>query len=140
MAQIRKSRVSPHLSGAVAIEYGFILPVLLLFTLGIIDAGRLLWSFTTLSRATEAAARCAAVNSTLCGNTSQIQSYAVDQALGLDVTALAFTVTQPSCGKQVSATYTFQFVIPWFYGTPTSVGGGNTLALNATACYPPQYP
>lgn len=114
--------------------------MLLLFTLGIIDTGRLLWSFTTLSRATQAAARCAAVNSTLCGTTSQIQSYAVDQALGLDVTASAFTVTQPSCGKQVGAAYTFQFVIPWFYGTPTSVGSGNTLALTATACYPPQYP
>ena len=29
---------------AVAIEYGLILPAMLLFTLGIMDAGRLLWT------------------------------------------------------------------------------------------------
>ncbi|WP_316228315.1 pilus assembly protein [Bradyrhizobium sp. SZCCHNR1039] len=139
MAPIRKSQTRFRLRGAVAIEYGFVLPVLLLFTFGIIDIGRLLWTFTTLSRATEAAARCAAVNSTACANTGLIQNYAVGEAWGLDVTAAAFTVTQPACGKQVSATYTFQFVIPWFYGTST-LGGANTTTLSATACYPPQYP
>ncbi len=139
MAQIRKSRVWPDLSGNVAIEYGLILPLLLLFTFGIIDTGRMLWSFTTLSRATDAAARCAAVDSTTCGSTSLVQSYAVSQAWGLDVTTSAFTVTQPACGKQVSASYTFQFVIPWFFGS-TPFGAANTIALTATACYPPQYP
>lgn len=139
MAPILKSRTRPRRSGAVAIEYGFVLPVLLLFIFGIIDIGRLLWTFTTLSRATEATARCAAVNSTACANAGLIQNYAVGEAWGLDVTAAAFTVTQPACGKQVSATYTFQFVIPWFYGTST-FGSANTMTLSTTACYPPQYP
>ncbi|MGA7974726.1 MAG: TadE/TadG family type IV pilus assembly protein, partial [Pseudolabrys sp.] len=47
--------------GAVAIEYALILPALLLLVIGIIDTGRVLWTYTTLYRATEAAARCAAI-------------------------------------------------------------------------------
>ena len=39
---------------------GLILPALLMFTLGIIEYGRYLWAYTTLMRATEAAARCGA--------------------------------------------------------------------------------
>jgi Flp pilus assembly protein TadG len=132
MAQIRKLQATTHLDGTVAIEYGLILPALMLFTLGIMDTGRLLWTLTTLSRATEAAARCAAVNNTVCGTTSQIQTYAAAQAWGLnDVTPSVFAVTNPLCGVQVSVTYTFQFIIPWI---------GPSTPLNAAACYLPQFP
>ena len=47
--------------GTAAIEYAIVLPVLLLFVLGIMDTGRLLWTYVTIYRATEAAARCAAI-------------------------------------------------------------------------------
>lgn len=138
MAQIRKSRVTSRTNGTVAIEYGFILPVLLLFTLGIMDAGRLLWTYMTLYRATEAAARCGAVNSTLCGTSGQIAAYAVTQAWGLTIASSAFTVTTPTCGVQVRGTYTFQFVIPWF--SPIQpLGSANTIHLSATACDTKQY-
>ncbi len=50
-----------HRRGSTAIEYAIVLPVLLMFVLGIIDAGRLLWTYVTIYRATEAAARCAAI-------------------------------------------------------------------------------
>ena len=66
MAQIRKSQEASHTEGSVAVEYGLVLPAMLLFTLGIMDAGRLLWSDITLTRATEAAARCGAVDQTNC--------------------------------------------------------------------------
>ena len=140
MAQVRKSKAAYRRSGTVAIEYGLVLPLLLMFTLGVMDAGRLFWAFITLNRATEAAARCGAVNTTLCPAAS-IPTYAVQQAWGLNgVTAAAFTVTNPACGVQVHATYTFKFVIPWFpwYGPTTPFGSANSMTLNATACYPPQ--
>ena len=77
----------------MAIEYGLILPAMLLFTLGIMDTGRLLWTYITLSRAAEAAARCGAVNNTRRAPAS-IPAYAVTQAWGInDVTAADFTVT-----------------------------------------------
>ncbi len=143
MAQIRKPQEASHTDGTVAIEYGLILPAMLLFTLGIMDTGRLLWTYVTLTRATEAAARCGAVNNTT--TCPSIPAYAVAQAWGLnDVTAAAFTVTTPTCGGaqpgvQVAATYTFQFIVPWFpqFGGAAPFGAP-TMTLNATACYPKQ--
>jgi TadE-like protein len=105
MAQIRESQEASHTSGTVAIEYALILPVLLLFTLGIMDTGRLLWTYITLTRATEAAARCGAVNTAVScpapngACCTPIPSYAATAAWGLnDVTAGMFTVTTPQCG------------------------------------------
>jgi Flp pilus assembly protein TadG len=142
MAQIRNSKETSHIKGTVAIEYGLILPMLLLFTLGLMDTGRLLWTYITLSRATEAAARCGAVanaNSTNCTSSASIQSYAAAQAWGInDVTSAMFTVTTPACGEQVQATYTFQFITPWFPSFGTAPFGAPTMTLNATACYPIQ--
>ena len=101
-------------SGSVAIEYGLILPAMLLFTLGIMDTGRLLWANITLTRATEAAARCYAVNTTLCPAGS-VPAYAANQAWGInDIAASDFVASTPACGRQVQATYTFQFLVPWF--------------------------
>jgi len=139
MAQIRKSQAASHSDGTVAIEYGLILPAMLLFTLGIMDTGRLLWTYITLSRAAEAAARCGAVNTTTCPAAS-IPAYAVTQAWGInDVTAADFVATTPACGVQVQATYTFQFTVPWFpkFGSSAPFGA-STMTLNATACYPIQ--
>ena len=116
--------------GAAAIEYALILPALLLFVIGIIDTGRVIWTYTTLSRAAEAAARCAAIDTTQCGTVAQIQSYAVSQAFGLTIDAGAFTVTTEACGIQVKGAYTFTSAIPAF----TDVMG--TIPLTATACYP----
>ena len=118
-------------------EYAFILPALLLFVLGIMDTGRLIWTYATVTRAAEAAARCAAVDTVTCGTTAQIQSYAVSQAYGLDIANTAFTPTTVACGSRVAATFTFQFVIPWTGVSP--YGTANTATINATACYPPSH-
>ncbi len=116
--------------GAAAIEYALILPALLLFVIGIMDTGRLIWTYTTLSRAAEAAARCAAVDTAQCGTLGQIQSYAASQAFGLTIAAGAFTVATEACGIQVKGTYAFTSAIPAFGDV---VG---TIPLTATACYP----
>jgi len=121
--------------GSVAIEYAFILPALLLFVLGIMDTGRLIWTYTTLNRAAEAAARCAAVDIVICGTSAAIRNYAVAQAYGLNIASTAFTTSTAACGVRVAATYTFQFTIPWIGGAP--YGSSNSIALAATACYPP---
>jgi hypothetical protein len=105
---------------------------MLLLILGIMDAGRLLWTYTTLYRATEAAARCAAINTIDCGTATQIKNRAVVEAWGLNVDAAAFTVSTQACGVQVHANYDFTFVIPGL-GDVAPLG---TVTLNATACYP----
>jgi Flp pilus assembly protein TadG len=120
--------------GATAVEYAIVLPVFLMFVLGLIDCSRLIWSYATLSRAAEDAARCAVVNTVSCGSATDITTYAAGQAWGLGA-APVFTVTSPTpaCGQQVNGTLTFTFIIPWFYGTEPV---GNAMTLNATACYP----
>ena len=121
--------------GSVAIEYALLVPALLLFVLGIMDTGRLLWTYATLNRAVEAAARCGTVNTVSCASAGQIKTYAAGQAYGLSVPSSAFTVTTPACGVSVTATYTFRSVIPWLHPA-APFGQTNTITLNAAACYP----
>lgn len=110
--------------GTTAIEYGIVLPALMLFFLGIVDMGRLMWMYNTLSRAASAASRCASINTTLCGTASAIQSDAVNEAWGMTVPASTFSVSYPSCGVQVTATYSFTFYTP----------GLSTITLAPSAC------
>ena len=138
MSRRKKLLERSDTSGSVAIEYGLILPAMLLFTLGIMDAGRLLWTNVTLTRATEAAARCYAVNTTMCPAGS-VPAYAASQAWGInDIAASDFVASTPACGRQVQATYTFQFLVPWFPQFGSAPFGGTTMTLTATACYPNQ--
>jgi Flp pilus assembly protein TadG len=118
--------------GTAGIEYGLLLPALLVFVLGLIDTGRLLWTYATLSHAVEAAARCAAISVTQCGSASAVQSYAVTQAWGLSVSTTVFSLSSVSCGNQVTATLPFTFVIPTvLFGQALG-----TITLTASACYP----
>jgi Flp pilus assembly protein TadG len=141
MAQIWKSQAASHSDGTVAIEYALILPVMLLFTLGIMDTGRLLWTYITLSRATEVAARYGAVCNPATVTCTGIPAYAVAQAWGInDVTAANFAVATSACGVQVAANYTFTFITPWFPSFGGSAPfGAPTMTLNATSCYPKQF-
>ncbi len=117
------TRISQSLSrrqaGAVAIEYAFVLPVLLLFVFGVMEVGRWFWLYTTVTRAAEAAARCAAVDTIHCGTPAATQNWAAQQAWGLRgaVSPADFTVTDVPGGPSiyyrcVTATYRFQSVIP----------------------------
>jgi Flp pilus assembly protein TadG len=145
MARAPKLLFTSCQRGSVAVQSAFVLPVLVLFVLGIMDTGRLLWTFATLHRASEAAARCGAIPATGtdpatgkaydCTTSSGTQNYAVLQAWGLTTTASVFTVSTPACGNQVAASYNFTFVIPWFYIVPP-LGPSNSITLTATACYP----
>jgi hypothetical protein len=123
--------------GATAVEYAIVLPAFLMFVLGLMDCGRLIWTYATLSRAAESAARCWVINTVTCGTGSSTETYAVTQACGLGLNAASahtiFHATTPACGKQVVGTLSFTFTIPWFYGWAP---GGNAMTMNVTACYP----
>lgn len=135
MIGYRKSTVSGSERGAAALEYGLLLPVLISIVLGAMDAGRLMWTYTTLHRAVEASARCASINSSACGTVAQIADRAADEAWGLGLTAQNFTVQVQSCGTQVTANYQFPMLIPWFDQTGPQEPSG-AITLSASACYP----
>lgn len=115
-------------SGSVAVEYALLLPALMLFVIGLMEVGRLLWTQTTLDRAVEAAARCGAVDEVTCANAAATADYAVTQAFGLNVEADVFSVSAAACGVSVSAAFTYNFLVPWV--TPQD------MTLHASACYP----
>lgn len=112
--------------GATAVEFGFVAFPLLLLILGIIEGGRMLWTQNALQYAVEKAARCAVVNKTSCGSTTQIQTYAVSQAYGLNLNASVFSSSSQTCGEQVSASFAYKPLVP----IPIS------LTLTAKSCRP----
>jgi Flp pilus assembly protein TadG len=123
-------------SGAGAVEFALVLPAFLMFVLGLVDCGRLLWTNGTLAHAVAEASRCAVVNTSICGTAAAVQAYAVTQAWGLGLTSSAFTVATAACGTQVNGTLDFTFFIPWLFGS-APFGSGNAMTLNAMACYSP---
>jgi Flp pilus assembly protein TadG len=111
--------------GNAAVEFALLMPVFLLMLLGVVEFGRVLWTQSALQNAVEAAARCAAVNTSLCGNASEVQSFASSQVFGQSVT---FSLSTPSCGTQVLATLSFSFIVPKLL--PYNI------TLSAQSCYP----
>ena len=130
-------RLAACRNGSNAFELAIILPVLTLMVVGAVYAGWMLFSTNMLFYAVESAARCASVNTTTCGGASQsaqvtnVKAYAVTQAMGLNVTAASFTVTQPAngCGWQVTGTYPFTFMMPFTASNPV-------FTITASACFP----
>jgi hypothetical protein len=120
-------------AGSVALEYGLALPAIIMLMMTVMDLTRLMWTYTTLQRSVQAAARCASVNPTVCGSSSQITGVAVTEAWGLGgVSASIFTAQTETCGHRVTANYDFPILIPWVVGE----GGENAMTLTLSACYP----
>jgi Flp pilus assembly protein TadG len=111
--------------GAEAIEFAFIATPMLLLVLGCMQFGQFMWTQSALHLAVEQAARCGAVG--IC-TTATAPAYAAAVAPQAGFTSSTFTATQPACGFQVSASYSYTFIaahlFPW---TPT---------LTALSCVP----
>jgi Flp pilus assembly protein TadG len=93
--------------GTSAVEFALTLPVfiLMLFTVWQISFG--VWVQCALQHGAEMAARCMAVNPTVCSNIniSGTQSYAASQSYGLNPSPSVFAVSTQTCGNQVAAAY-----------------------------------
>jgi Flp pilus assembly protein TadG len=119
--------------GSAALEYGLLIPALVLLVFGTFDVARLIWTYTTLQRAVAALARCAAINPAACGTSTLIANKAASESWGLSVSPSMFTLQRPACGVQVTAAYRFSFFIPAVEDTtPQSPG----VTLTVRACYP----
>lgn len=121
-------RVWHERNGNAAVEFALLAPVFLLMLLGIVEFGRLFWTQSSLQHAVEAAARCAAINSSTCASDAQTESYAAAEVFGQSVGASAFTVSRGACGTQVKAQVKYAFTVPALF--PYNI------TLNAQSCYP----
>jgi Flp pilus assembly protein TadG len=116
MAKQRDQSRATSEAGTVALEYGLLLPTLIVVFLGSMDVSRLIWTNATLHRAVEAAARCRAVN--MCVTDTDAQSKAAAEAWGLAVSPSVFTVLTEAAAVTVTANYDFTVVVP-FVGEPS---------------------
>jgi Flp pilus assembly protein TadG len=113
--------------GATAVELALTLPFFLILLFGAVECGLLLWAQVSLQHGVEMAARCAVIDTNTCSSASTTQSYASGEAFGLNPPSSTFTVSTPSCGEEVAASYTFQFLTQYFVGPIT---------LTASSCFP----
>jgi hypothetical protein len=127
---VKASGFAKHAGGSSAIEFGITAPVFIMLVVGIMEGGRLLWTQLGLQHGAEMAARCSAVNKTLCGSISAVQEYASQRSLGVNPPTSAFSVETPPCGIQVKANFTYEF-ISYYFGAPS-------IALTAQSCVPPR--
>jgi Flp pilus assembly protein TadG len=112
--------------GATIVEFALIAPPLLILLLGIMEAGRALWTQNALNYAVEQAARCASIDANNCGTATQVAAYAANVA-GADFGATAFAVSTSACGHVVDASYPLTLHIPFV---------GTALTLTAHSCFP----
>lgn len=113
-------------SGATAVEFAFVLPIMALLIMGIVSLGLLGGVLSNLHFAVQEAARCSAVNATLCGGPSATVAYARSKFRGGGV-APVFVATGTGCGHTVTANTTF---------TLRLAVSTIDIPLSATACYP----
>jgi Flp pilus assembly protein TadG len=112
--------------GNPAVEFGLLAPALLMFVFGIAEGGRLLWTVNALHYSVQEAARCASIDRTNCGSSTQIQNFAAGRA-GAGFASSVFTATVAGCGNRVSASYTMPLNIPFM---------AHSISLTAQSCYP----
>lgn len=115
-----------HEAGNLAVEFGLLAPVLMLFIFGIAEGGRLLWTVNALHYSVQEAARCASINRTTCGSASNIESFAAGRS-GAGFASSVFTATVAGCGNRVSASYTMPLNIPFM---------SHSISFSAQSCYP----
>ena len=91
---------------STAAEFALVLPVLILFLLGIIDVGRYMWSVNKIEKATQMGARMAVVTSMVPGGLSA-QNYAATLGQGNSIPTSAFgTATCQKPAGSVTCTCT----------------------------------
>ena len=86
--------------GQALVEFALVLPLLLVLIFGIVDAGRLIYTYNTVANSARNAARVAIVNQSITGtdtcNTTEATTYptgcAISSGIGLGITPADVTV------------------------------------------------
>lgn len=113
-------------SGVGAVEFALVLPAFIAMLAGGIWAGQLAFAANSLQYAVEAGARCAAVNATVCPDSTSTLAYTRSHYSGPNISP-AFSYGATGCGHTVSASASFNINI---------VPGISSVPLSAAACYP----
>ena len=108
------------------VEFAILVPVFIVMTVGLINLALMMFTISSLHYATEQAARCASVQTTVCTSASTTTANATSHYYGPNVSPV-FTYADAACGHQVTGTVT--------YTLSTGVKDF-TVPLSASACFP----
>ncbi|MGH9734934.1 MAG: TadE/TadG family type IV pilus assembly protein [Candidatus Acidiferrales bacterium] len=140
--------------GSVLVESAFTIAMLFVMVFGIMDFGRALYTYHSLSNAARDATRWASVNGATCGSDGSclagpaslgtvatyvrgmvgpgidgskinVQACGVQGADKCSASPAACTLNQPGCDVQVQLSYSFNFLVP------VARGGSITLSSNS---------
>ena len=113
-------------SGATAVEFALIAPILILLIVGIFYLCAALFIAGSMTYAVEEGARCASVKTSICPNAGATIAYTQSRYFALGAQP-AFTFAAAPCGNAVSASINYVMNLGL-----TSV----IVPISATACYP----
>jgi hypothetical protein len=117
-------------SGATAVEFALVAPILFLLLFSIMEFGRAWWTKNSLQYAAERATRYAVVCAGACPGEGAIKTYAANQVYAQSVDSSTFSLP-PSPPGLLCVSYTFLYT-PWFVGDLAILEGAMT--LTGTSC------
>ncbi len=102
--------------GAAAVEFAIIVPVFVMFCMGIIEGGRMLWIRNSIQTATEEAGRFAMAHTT--ATDAELITHASDYFDSVGMDNPTFTVVRDTTGSMdfvtITGVYTFQYMFSVF--------------------------
>jgi Flp pilus assembly protein TadG len=106
--------------GATAVEFALVAPVFILFCLGIVEGGRMMWIRNSIQTAADEAARYAMVHTS--ASDAELTKHAANYYADVSLDAPTFTVSRDTTDGvdfvSISGTYTFKFEFTFFdFGT-----------------------
>jgi Flp pilus assembly protein TadG len=95
--------------GAAAVEFALVFSAFIMFLVGAFYLAGMLFVGSTMQFATEAAARCASVETTTCSTNSAIETYAATKYSGGNLATPTFRASTDTCGHKVTGAVTYVF-------------------------------
>ncbi len=125
--------------GTSAIEFGFIAPLLVLLTVGLIDIGRLALASTSVRYAVAEAARFAIAHGAQSKEPTtdaDIKTFAVSRSIGVPLKVADLTITRdpnddnPGSKVTITATYNMSLILEGFIPMiPTTITRSATMTV-----------
>jgi Flp pilus assembly protein TadG len=127
LSRRRQRPKSTQETGAAAVEFALILPILLVLVLGIAEMGRAFNIQVSLSEAAREAARYAAIHNSDSGYShanAQSAGVAAAPSVGLGTSNVGMTFsTGSTCSTSGNAVATVSYTTPWMSGFPALIPG-----------------
>ncbi|MCD6289257.1 MAG: pilus assembly protein [Anaerolineae bacterium] len=115
-------------SGQGLVEFAATLFVLVLFIMTILDFGRGIYAYSSISAAAQAGARQGIIDPT---DTASIQQAVLSNTIGLDSSKMSINISQPDTDTvEVSVTYDFLPITPLI---EQAIGNNGHIHLHAAA-------